>query len=72
MEYLGFEIEVEGLLIEDRRSRFEDSIMSHPNLRHKFFYGLCHEPRYFEDTVRFFIFRLRTIYNFFQVCLYYL
>ena len=27
---------------------------------------LCRESRYFEDIVKFTIFRLRTIYNFFQ------
>ena len=30
---------------------------------------LCRESRYFEDIVKFIIFRLRRIYNFFQVCL---
>ena len=28
---------------------------------------LCRESRYFEDIVKLWIFRLRTIYNFFQV-----
>ena len=32
MEDLGFEIEVEGLYIEDRQSIFEDSIMPHHHI----------------------------------------
>ena len=32
MEDFRFKIEVEGLLIEDMQSRFEDSIMSHQHL----------------------------------------
>ena len=67
MEDLGFEIEVEGLCIEDRQSIFEDSIMPHQNSIHLFLFVLCCESRYFEDTVTFRIFRLRMSYNFFQV-----
>ena len=69
MEHLGFKIEVEGLWIEDRQSRFEDSIMPHQHLINIILFVLCRESRYFEDIVKFTIFRLRTIYNFFQVCL---
>ena len=66
MEHLGFKIEVEGLWIEDRQSRFEDSIMPHQHLINIILFVLCRESRYFEDIVKFTIFRLRTIYNFFQ------
>ena len=59
--------EVEGLWIEDRQSRFEDSIMPQHHLIHMFLFILCRESRYFEDTVKFSICRLRTIYDFFQV-----
>ena len=38
MEDLGLQIEVEGLWIEDRQSRFEDSIMSHRHLIHMFLF----------------------------------
>ena len=67
MEHLGFKIEVEGLWIEDRQSRYEDSIMPHQHLIHMFVFVLCRESRCFEDIVKFLIFRLRTIYTFFQV-----
>ena len=53
MEDLGFEIEVEGLCIEDRQSIFEDSIMPHQNSIHMFLFVLCRESRYFEDIVTF-------------------
>ena len=49
MEDLGFKIEVEGLWIEDRQSRFEDSIMPHQHSIHIFLFILCRESRYFED-----------------------
>ena len=68
MEHLGFKIEVEELWIEDRQSRFEDSIMPHQHLIHMFLFVLCRESHYFEDILKFLIFRLRTIYNFFQGC----
>ena len=68
MERLGFKIEIKGLWIEDRQSRFEDSIMPHQHLIHVFLFVLCRESHYFKDIVKFLIFRLRTIYNFFQVC----
>ena len=42
--------------------------MPHQHLIHMFLFVLCRESRYFEDIVKFWIFRLRTIYNFFQVC----
>ena len=69
MEHLGVIIEVEGLWIEDSQSRFEDSIMPLQHLLHMLLFVLCCESRYFEDIVKFSIFRLRTIYDFFQVCL---
>ena len=53
MEDLGLKIEVEGLWIEDRQSRFEDSIMSHQHLIHMFLFVLCRESRYFEDIAKF-------------------
>ena len=62
-------MEVEVLLIEDRQLRFEDSILPHQHLIHMLLFVLCRVSRYFEDIVKFRIFRLRTIYNFFQVCL---
>ena len=68
MEHLGFKIEVEGLWIENSQSRFEDSIMPHRHSIHMLLFVLCCESRYFEDIVKFSIFRLRTIYNFLQVC----
>ena len=67
MENLGFKIEVEGLWIEDRQSRFEDFIMQHQRLIHMFLFVLCRESRYFEDIVKFLNFRLRMTDNFFQV-----
>ena len=51
MEDLGLKIEVEGLWIEERQSRFEDSIMPHQYLIHIFLFILCSESRYFEDNV---------------------
>ena len=53
IENLGFEIEVEGLLIEYRQSRFEDSFMPHQHLIHMFLFVLCRESHYFEDIVQF-------------------
>ena len=53
MEDLGLKIEVVGLWIEDRQSRFEDSIMPHDNLIYMFFFVFCRESHYFEDIVRF-------------------
>ena len=53
MEHFGVTIEVEGLWIEGMQSRFEDSIMPHQHLIHKFLFVLCRESRYFEDIVRF-------------------
>ena len=50
---LGIKIEVEGLWIEDRQSRFEDSIMSHQHLIHMPLFILCRESHYFEDIVKF-------------------
>ena len=53
MEDLGFKIEVEGLWIEDRQSRFEDYIMPHKHLIRMFLFVLYCESRYFEDIVKF-------------------
>ena len=63
MEHLGIKIEVQWLWIEDRQSILEDSIMPYQHLIHMFLFVLCRESRYFEDIVKFLIFRLRTIYN---------
>ena len=49
MDDLGLKIEVEGLWIEDRQSRFEDSIMPYQHSIHMFLFVLCRESRYFED-----------------------
>ena len=65
---LEIKIEDGGLWIEDRPSRFEDSIMPQHHLIHIFLLILCHNSHYFEDIVKLWIFRLRTIHNFFQVC----
>ena len=43
MEHIGFKIEVEWLWIDDRQSRFEDSIMPHPYLIHMFLFVLRRE-----------------------------
>ena len=67
IEDLGYKIKIERQCIEDRQSRFEDSIISHQNSIHMFLFVLWREWRYLEDIVKFWIFRLRTIYNFFQV-----
>ena len=53
MENLGFKIEVEGLWIEDRQSRVEDSNMPHQHLICMFLLFLCRESRYFEGIVNF-------------------
>ena len=62
MEDLGLKIEVKELWIE---SRFEDSILPRQHSIHIFLLNLCRESHYFEDIVKFTIFRSRTIYNFF-------
>ena len=67
MEHLGIKIEVQWLWIEDRQSRFEDSIMPHQHLIHMFPFVLCRESHNFEDIVKFLNFRLRMTDNFFQV-----
>ena len=69
MEDSEFKIEVGGLWIEDRHSKFEDSIKPHLHLKPTFLFILCRKSRYFEDIVKLCIFRLRTIHNFFQVWL---
>ena len=53
MEDLGLKIEVEGLWIEDRQSKFEDSIMPHQHLIPMFLFVLRHKSRCFEDIVQF-------------------
>ena len=65
----GIKIEVQWLWIEDRQSRFENSMMPHQYLIHMFLFVLCRESRYFEDIEIFLIFPLRTINNFFQTWL---
>ena len=50
MEDLSFEIE--GGWIEDRQSRFEDSIMLRQHSIHIFRVILCHESCYFGDIVK--------------------
>ena len=52
--------------MEDGGLWIEDSIMPHQHLINIILFVLCRESRYFEDIVKFTIFRLRTIYNFFQ------
>ena len=68
MEDLEFKNEDGGLWIEDRNSKFNDSIKPHLHLTHVFLFILCRKSRYFEDIVKLLIFCLRTIHNFFQVC----
>ena len=68
MEGLEFRNEVPGLWIEDKQSRFEDLTKLHPHLTKIFLVILSRESRYFEDILKLWIFRLRTFYNFFQVC----
>ena len=53
MEDLELKIEVVGLWIEYRQSKFEDSIMPHPNLMHMFLFVLHRESHYFEDIAKF-------------------
>ena len=53
MEDLGLKIEVEWLWIEDKQSRFEDSIMPHQHLIHMFLFVLCHDAFYLEDIFKF-------------------
>ena len=43
MEDLRLKTEVEGLWIEDRQSKFEDSIMQHSHLIHMFLSVLCRD-----------------------------
>ena len=69
MEDLEFKIEGGGLWIEDGQLRFEDFTIPHHHLIHIFLLILCRESHYFEDIFKLFIFRLRMIYNFFQVWL---
>ena len=53
MKDLELKIEDGGLWIEDRHSRFEDSIMPQKHLIHIFPLILCCESRYFEDIAKF-------------------
>ena len=52
MEDFELKIEDGGLGVEDRHSRFEDSIMPHQHLTHIFLFIVCHESRYFEEIVK--------------------
>ena len=52
MEDLGIKIEVEGIWIEERQSKFEDSIMPYHHLIHIYLFALCRESLYFEDIVK--------------------
>ena len=58
-------IESDKLRLED--CGFEDPIMPHKNFIHILMVLLFCKSPYFEDIVHLRIFRLRTIYNFFQV-----
>ena len=49
---LEIKIEDGGLRIEDRHSRFEDSIMPNQHMIHIFPVILCRESRYFEEVVK--------------------
>ena len=69
MTHLEWKFEDGGLWMEDRPSRFEDFIMPHQHLIHIFLFIHCHESYNLEDIVKLKIFHLRTIYNFFQVCM---
>ena len=51
MEDFGLKIVVEGLCIENRQSRFEDFIMPHQHLIHKFLVMICRELCYFQDIL---------------------
>ena len=51
IEDLEFKIEIKGLWIEDRQSRFEDSIMPHQYSIHIFLFILCCESCHFEDII---------------------
>ena len=53
MEDLGLKIDVVGLWIEDRQSRFEDSICHTNILIPMFIFVLCRESRNFEDIAKF-------------------
>ena len=66
-KHLELKIEDGWLWMEDRPSRFKDFIMPHQHLIHLFLFIHCRESSFFEDIVKLWIFRLRTIYNFFQV-----
>ena len=52
MEDLEFKIEDGRLWIEDKHSKFEDSIMPHQYLIHIIVFIHCCESRYFEDIVK--------------------
>ena len=67
MEDLEFKIEDGGQWFENRLSRFEDLIVLHQHSIHTYLFILCRKSHYFEDIIKLWIFRLRTINNFFQV-----
>ena len=52
MENLYIKIKDGGLWIEDRHSRFEDSIMPHQHLIHTFLFILGRESHYFEGILK--------------------
>ena len=51
MVHLEWKIEDEGIWNEDRPSRFEDFIMPHQHLIHKFLFIHCRESCCFEDIL---------------------
>ena len=53
MEDLGLNFEVKWLWIEDRQSRFEDSIIPNRHLIHMFLFVFWRISRYFEDIEKF-------------------
>ena len=53
MEDLKFKNEERRQWIQDRQSKFEDSLMPHQYLIHIFLFILCRKSRYFEDIAKF-------------------
>ena len=74
IEYWGLKIEDGGLRIEDWGSRIEDRGLRIKDwgsrIEDRGLIIICRESRYFEDILKWSIFRLRTFYIFFQVCLF--
>ena len=73
IEYWGLKIEDGGLRIEDWGSRIEDWGLRIKDwgsrIEDRGLIIICRESRYFEDILKWSIFRLRTFYIFFQVWL---